>query len=77
MGKDYKVLASYGHVRDLPSKNGSVDPENNFKMEWELDTFSKKYVKDEAIAKSNKAGMWSGNFIVPWKWRRIKNKKVR
>ena len=46
LGKEYKVLASYGHVRDLPSKNGSVDPENNFKMEWELDTFSKKYVKE-------------------------------
>mgnify|MGYP003314596247 CR=1 FL=1 len=30
LGKDYKVLASYGHIRDLPSKNGSVDPENNF-----------------------------------------------
>ncbi len=46
LGKDYIVLASYGHVRDLPSKNGSVDPENNFKMEWELDSFSKKYVKE-------------------------------
>ena len=46
LGKNYKVLASYGHVRDLPSKNGSVDPSNNFKMEWELDTFSKKYVKE-------------------------------
>ena len=46
LGKDYKVLASYGHVRDLPSKNGSVDPENNFKMEWELDAFSKKYLKE-------------------------------
>jgi len=46
LGKNYKVLASYGHVRDLPSKNGSVDPENNFKMEWELDSFSKKYVKE-------------------------------
>ena len=30
----------------LPSKNGSVDPDNNFKMEWELDSFSKKYVKE-------------------------------
>ena len=46
LGKDYIVLASYGHVRDLPSKNGSVDPDNNFKMEWELDAFSKKYVKE-------------------------------
>ena len=39
--------------------------------------YSKKYVKDEVIAKSNKAGMWSGYFIAPWKWRRLKNKKVR
>ena len=50
LGKNYLVLASYGHVRDLPSKNGSVDPENNFKMEWELDSFSKKYVKEIADA---------------------------
>ncbi len=56
LGKNYKVLASYGHVRDLPSKNGSVDPSNNFKMEWELDTFSKKYVKEiaDAAAESEK-----------------------
>ena len=39
--------------------------------------YSKKYVKDEAIAKLNNAGMWSGKFMVPWKWRRMKNKKVR
>ena len=46
LGKDYLVLASYGHIRDLPSKNGSVDPENNFQMEWEIDSFSKKYLKE-------------------------------
>ena len=46
LGNDYKVLASYGHVRDLPSKNGSVDPDNNFKMLWEIDSFSKKYLKE-------------------------------
>ena len=46
LGKDYKVLASYGHIRDLPSKNGSVDPENNFQMLWEIDSFSKKYLKE-------------------------------
>jgi len=46
LGDDYIVLASYGHIRDLPSKNGSVDPENNFKMEWEVDSFSKKYLKE-------------------------------
>jgi len=46
LGKDYKVLASYGHIRDLPSKNGSVDPDNNFKMIWEVDSFSRKYLKE-------------------------------
>ena len=46
LGKDYLVLASYGHIRDLPSKNGSVDPENKFKMLWEIDSFSKKYLKE-------------------------------
>jgi len=46
LGDKYKVLASYGHIRDLPSKNGSVDPDQNFKMEWEVDSFSKKYLKE-------------------------------
>ena len=45
LGDNYKVLASYGHIRDLPSKTGSVDPENNFKMLWEIDSFSKKIFK--------------------------------
>ncbi len=53
LGKDYKVLASYGHIRDLPSKNGSVDPENNFQMLWEIDSFSKKYLKDITEAAKN------------------------
>ncbi len=35
LGKDYRVLASYGHVRDLPPKDGSVDPDHGFAMEWE------------------------------------------
>jgi len=46
LGKDYLVLASYGHIRDLPSKNGSVDPDNKFEMLWEIDSFSKKYLKE-------------------------------
>jgi DNA topoisomerase I len=46
LGDEYLVLASYGHIRDLPSKNGSVDPDNSFKMEWEVDSFSKKYLKE-------------------------------
>ena len=46
LGDKYVVLASYGHIRDLPSKNGSVNPDDNFKMEWEVDSFSKKYLKE-------------------------------
>ena len=51
-----KVLASYGHIRDLPSKNGSVNPDDNFKMEWEIDSFSKKYLKEieDAAKESSK-----------------------
>ena len=56
LGDNYTVLASYGHIRDLPSKNGSVDPEQNFKMEWEVDSFSKKYLKEitDAVKDSSK-----------------------
>ena len=56
LGKDYLVLASYGHIRDLPSKNGSVDPEKNFEMLWEIDSFSKKYLKEitDAVEDSDK-----------------------
>ncbi|WP_292288707.1 type I DNA topoisomerase [Marivita sp.] len=44
LGSDYTVLASYGHVRDLPPKDGSVDPENDFDMKWEVATDSRKHV---------------------------------
>ena len=53
LGSDYIVLASFGHVRDLPSKNGSVDTENNFNMLWEIDTTSKKHIKEIADAAKN------------------------
>jgi DNA topoisomerase I len=46
LGKDYKVLASYGHVRDLAAKNGSVDPENRFSMVWEMNPKSKARVEE-------------------------------
>lgn len=46
LGKDYKVLASYGHVRDLPSKDGSVDPNNHFQMIWELDARGQKQISE-------------------------------
>ncbi len=56
LGKDYKVLASFGHVRDLPSKNGSVDPDNSFAMSWSVDTRAKKRIKDieNALTKADK-----------------------
>lgn len=50
LGKGFKVLASYGHVRDLPSKDGSVDPENDFAMKYQVDGDSKKKVSDLAKA---------------------------
>ena len=46
LGKDYEVLASYGHVRDLPAKDGSVRPDEDFAMDWEVDTASRKRLSD-------------------------------
>jgi DNA topoisomerase-1 len=46
LGSDYTVLASYGHIRDLPSKDGSVEPDNDFAMSWEIDAKSSKRVSD-------------------------------
>lgn len=45
LGGDYRVLASFGHVRDLPPKDGSVDPEHDFEMKWEIAADSKKHIK--------------------------------
>ncbi len=53
LGANYTVLASYGHVRDLPRKDGSVDPEADFAMIWEVDAKSAKHVR--AIADAVKA----------------------
>ncbi|QBF32945.1 type I DNA topoisomerase [Thalassococcus sp. S3] len=50
LGADYTVLASYGHVRDLPPKDGSVDPDQSFEMTWEVASDSKKHVKAIADA---------------------------
>lgn len=50
LGKDYKVLASYGHIRDLPSKDGSVNPDEDFKMIWELSSGGKKRLTDIVTA---------------------------
>ena len=53
LGPDFTVLASYGHVRDLPAKDGSVDPEHGFDMLWEVAPESKKHVR--AIAEALKS----------------------
>lgn len=46
LGKDYEVLASFGHIRDLPSKDGSVEPENDFAMHYQVSAKSTKHVKE-------------------------------
>ncbi len=46
LGNDFKVIASFGHVRDLPSKNGSVDPNADFAMNWEVSLKSKKHLQE-------------------------------
>ncbi|HEX3954692.1 MAG TPA: type I DNA topoisomerase [Stellaceae bacterium] len=50
LGRDYKVIASYGHVRDLPAKDGSVLPDDDFSMSWEVDGKSEKHVREIAEA---------------------------
>ena len=45
LGSDYQVLASYGHIRDLPPKDGSVDPDSDFAMRWQTDQRSEKQIK--------------------------------
>lgn len=56
LGSDYTVLASYGHIRDLPSKDGSVEPDNDFAMSWEVDAKSSKRVSDivDALKKADR-----------------------
>src|SRR3546814_62518 len=46
LGRDFKVLASYGHVRDLPPKDGSVDPDDGFAMQWQLYPDKAKRLKE-------------------------------
>jgi DNA topoisomerase I len=50
LGKGYEVLASFGHVRDLPAKTGSVDPDADFRMLWEVDPKAQKRLNDIARA---------------------------
>ncbi len=57
LGSGYKVLASFGHVRDLPAKDGSVRPEEDFEMLWEVDSASQKRIKDIADAVKSSDGL--------------------
>ncbi|MFV0430874.1 MAG: type I DNA topoisomerase [Alphaproteobacteria bacterium] len=58
LGKDYIVLASYGHVRDLPPKDGSVNPDDDFKMLWQVDATSKKQLKAITDALKGATDLW-------------------
>ncbi len=57
LGRDYKVLASFGHVRDLPAKDGSVRPDEDFAMSWEVDGPSSKRLADIAKAVKEADGL--------------------
>lgn len=57
LGRNYKVLASFGHVRDLPAKDGSVQPDNDFSMSWEVDGPSSKRLTDIAKAVKESDGL--------------------
>ena len=57
LGPGYEVLASFGHVRDLPAKDGSVDPDADFKMLWEVDDKSAKRLNDIARAVKGADGL--------------------
>src|SRR5579862_4814166 len=56
LGPEYQVLASFGHIRDLPSKDGSVKPDDDFAMIWEVDDKAQKRIKDiaDAVKKADK-----------------------
>jgi len=57
LGKNYKVLASFGHVRDLPAKDGSVKPDEDFAMSWSVDGASSKRLTDIAKAVKEADGL--------------------
>ena len=57
LGPGYKVMASYGHIRDLPSKDGSVKPDDDFAMTWDIDGKSIKHVKEIADAVKEADGL--------------------
>jgi len=56
LGADFQVIASYGHIRDLPAKDGSVKPDQGFAMDWEADAKSERQIKEiaNAVKKADK-----------------------
>ncbi len=57
LGKDYTVMASFGHIRDLPSKDGSVRPDADFAMDYQISSDSKKHVNEIAAAVKNASSL--------------------
>jgi DNA topoisomerase-1 len=57
LGRDYKVLASFGHVRDLPAKDGSVRPDEDFAMSWSVDGAASKRLSEIAKAVKDADGL--------------------
>ena len=71
LGKDFEILASYGHVRDLVPKTGAVDPEDNFRMQYELIDRNTKHV--DAIAKARRSPGTCRRFSRPARRSRTRN----
>jgi len=57
LGSDYQVMASFGHVRDLPAKDGSVNPDDDFSMSWEVDAKANKRLNEIAKAVKDADGL--------------------
>ena len=55
LGKDYQVMASFGHIRDVPAKDGSVRPNEDFAMDWEVQARGERTVRDmvKALSKAD------------------------
>ena len=65
LGSGYQVVASYGHVRDLPAKSGSVRPDESFAMDWEIDPKSEKRLKVIRDALKSADGLYLAHLLWP------------
>ena len=79
LGSDYKVLASYGHVRDLPPKDGSVRPDEDFAMSWEVDAKAAKRLSEiaEAAKASDRIILATDPARVPEIHARVRGRRFR